>query len=201
VAEKIEAVIYDMGGVILRSESYDSRTQLAKIYGLSEKQLEDLVFESETAWQATMGKLSQEEHWQTVCDTLGVPEYKRSAFQDSFWAGDRLDLTLVDFLDSLRPVYRTGLLSNAWAGTRQLLFDHYACRNVFDISIFSYEVGLAKPDRAFYELILTRLGVRAEAAIFLDDNRQNIEAAAQLGIHAVHFNNREQALNDMRALL
>jgi putative hydrolase of the HAD superfamily len=174
---------------------------LAKTYGLSERQLEDLVFESDTAMQATVGKLSQEDHWRTVCDTLGVPEYKRSAFEDAFWAGDQLDLTLIDFLGSLRPAYRTGLLSNAWMGTRQMLFERYACRNVFDISVFSYEVGLAKPDRAFYELILTRLGVRAEAAVFLDDNRQNIEAATQLGIHAIHFHNREQALNAMRALL
>jgi epoxide hydrolase-like predicted phosphatase len=201
VAEPIEAVIYDMGGVILRSEDYLPRIQLAKSYGLTAKKLEDLVFDSETAWQATVGKLSQEEHWQAVFDTLSVPVDQYQTFQNSFWEGDRLDGVLVDFLDSLRPSYKTGLLSNAWRGTRQLLFEHYACRNVFDVSVFSYEVGLAKPDWAFYEFILSRLGVQAGKAIFLDDNRQNIEAAAQMGIHAILFKNREQALKEMRMLL
>jgi haloacid dehalogenase superfamily, subfamily IA, variant 3 with third motif having DD or ED/haloacid dehalogenase superfamily, subfamily IA, variant 1 with third motif having Dx(3-4)D or Dx(3-4)E len=201
VAEQIEAVIYDMGGVILRSEDYRPRIQLAEQYGLTEQGLEDVVFDSESAWQATVGKISQEAHWQAVFDTLNVPVDQYQSFQDAFWAGDRLDHDLVEFLNSLRPARKTGLLSNAWRGTRQLLFEHYACQNVFDVSVFSYEVGLAKPDRAFYELILTRLGVEANQAIFLDDNRQNIEAAAQLGIHAVHFRNRNQALKDMQALL
>jgi len=201
VAEKIEAVIFDMGGVILRSENYASRNRLANTYGISECKLEDLVFESETAMRATVGAISQEEHWQAVFNTLSVPPDKQAAFQEDYWAGDRLDQTLLDFLESLRPEYKTGLLSNAWTGSREMLFGKYACKNVFDISIFSYEVGLAKPGREIFELILTRLGVRASAALFIDDNHQNIAAARQLGFHALLFENQDQALRDMRALV
>ncbi|MHC1739614.1 MAG: HAD family hydrolase [Anaerolineaceae bacterium] len=198
---KIEAVIFDMGGVILRSEDLTERTRLAKSYGLTLDQLQELVFESETAHLATLGKITEVDHWKTIKDTLNVPEEKRTAFEEAFWAGDRVDHELVNFLGSLRPKIKTGLLSNAWAGAREALIEKYACRNVFDTLVFSCEVGLAKPDPAIYELILERMKVKPEAAIFLDDFQRNLDAAAQLGIHAVRFINQAQAITDIKALL
>jgi putative hydrolase of the HAD superfamily len=199
--DQIQAVIYDMGGVFLRSESYISRIALAKTYGLSLQQLEDQVFDSKTAQLATLGKISEESHWNSICDTLNVPVDNREDFQTAFWQGDQLDRDLIDFLGSLRPALKTGLLSNAWSNARQALTEKHQCRDVFDVYLFSCEVGLAKPDPAIYKLILERLGVKAREAIFLDDNVQNVGAAAKLGIHAIRFLNHTQALQDIQALL
>ena len=154
MADKIQAVIFDMGGVLLRSENYAPRTALAKKYGLSLNQLEDLVFESKTAHRATVGEITEAEHWESVYDVLKVPTEDRSSFVDSFWEGDQLDTQLIEFLDNLRPSYKTALLSNAWTGTRQTLYEKHVCKDVFDVSIFSYEVKLAKPDPAIYNLVL-----------------------------------------------
>ena len=201
MAENIQAIIFDMGGVILRSIDYSPRSALAKKYGLTLKQLENLVFENETAKLAMLGKISEPQHWKTVCDLLQVPPEGRKAFEDDFWQGDRLDGELIDFLDSMRPKIKVALLSNAWTGARQSLLEKHACKDVFDVSIFSYEVGMAKPDPAIYRLILERLGVAASSSIFVDDNKQNIESAAALGIHAIRFLDPEQAIRDIRALL
>ena len=201
MAEKIKAVIYDMGGVFLRTEDLTSRTELARKYGLTRIQLEDLVFDSESAIQATFGKVSAELHWKIVCDTLSVPEAERNEFQDTFWKGDELDLELVNFLGSLRPERKTGLLSNAWTGAKEALTNKHHCPDVFDVAIFSYEISLAKPDQAIYQLILSKLEVQPGEAIFLDDNKNNIAAACSLGINGIQFKNREQAIRDMQALL
>ena len=201
MGERIRAVIFDMGGVILRSENYTPRIELAASFGLTRKELEDLVFDSTSANLASIGKISERDHWQAIFLQLDVPVDRQTDFEAAFWAGDSLDLELIDFLGSLRPEHKTGLLSNAWTGGRHNLFDNYACKDVFDVSIFSYEVGLAKPDPEIFQLILSRLNVKAEETIFLDDNLQNIQAAVLLGFQSIRFRNREQALMEMRALL
>ena len=201
MTEKIQAVIFDMGGVLLRSEDYGPREALANKYCLSLNQFEDLVFENETARLATVGKIPETAHWKAVCNTLKVPMEQIKSFEDDFWKVDSLDSELIDFLDSLRPKIKTALLSNAWNGARQALLNRHACRDVFDVSIFSYEVALAKPDPEIYKLILKRMNVKATEAIFLDDNLQNIESAAALGIHAIHFHSAAQAMEEIRKLL
>jgi len=199
--QHIKAVIFDMGGVILRSDDLTSRQELANRYGVTEEQLEDIVFDSPTAKVATVGQISEREHWKEVFTMLNVRAEDEQAFQDAFWAGDSCDEGLVQFLQDFRPQYKTGLLSNAWSGARDMLTHKYHCIGAFDTSIFSYEVGMAKPDPAIYHYILDLMQVKPEEAIFLDDFERNIIAANQVGIHGVRFINRDQAMKDILAIL
>ncbi len=56
---------------------------------------------------------------------------------------------------------------------------------LFEIVVDSSAVRLRKPDPAIYELTCLRLEVRPEAAVFLDDNADNIAAARALGMETV----------------
>lgn len=53
--------------------------------------------------------------------------------------------------------------------------------------IVSGDEKMMKPDPAIYRLALDRFGLRAEEAVFVDDNPDNVAGAAALGIHAIHF--------------
>jgi HAD superfamily hydrolase (TIGR01509 family) len=61
----------------------------------------------------------------------------------------------------------------------------------FDAQVISSEVGFGKPDRRFYEHLLTHCELNPAETIFIDDRKDNVEAAAKLGIVPFHF-----ALND-----
>ncbi|WP_322792975.1 HAD family hydrolase [Bellilinea sp.] len=197
----IRAVIFDMGGVLLRTEDTAPREKLAQQLGISRQALEEAVFLSPSSKLAEVGEISESEHWQRVLDQFGVAEQERLAFREAFWSGDRVDHTLVNWLRSLRPAYKTGLLSNAWDEARTSIQARFNFLDVFDVSLFSAEVGLRKPDERFYRLILDRLQVEPQEAVFVDDFPANIEAARQLGMQAVHFRSPQQALNDVRSLL
>lgn len=201
MATHIKAVIFDMGGVILRSDDLTPRLELAARYGITEEQLEDTVFDSPSAKVATVGQISERDHWKEVFSLLKVSPENEQAFQDAFWAGDRIDKGLVNFLSDLRPQYMTGLLSNAWSGAREMLTKKYQVIDAFDTSIFSYEVNLAKPDPAIYHCVLEKMQVKPDEAIFLDDFERNIIAANEVGIHGVRFLNRDQAMKDIRSIL
>jgi epoxide hydrolase-like predicted phosphatase len=189
----IRAIIWDMGGVLVRTEDKTPRERLAQRYGMTLKEIYALVFDSEIAIQATVGELPESAVWEYVAKSLNLDPAGLAGFMREFWSGDNLDAELYQFVKKMRTSYKIGLLSNAWSGARTVLDNRYHMLDVFDGSIFSAEVGLAKPAPQIYRLILEKLGVRAQEAIFVDDFQANVDAANALGIHAVHFENSLQA--------
>ena len=190
----IRAVLWDMGGVLLRNMIPEPRIRLAELYGMSEAQLEELVFENPVSKKATIGEAGIEELWEYVREALQLDPQKLAEFEVTFWSSDRVDEELIDFIQSLRQNYKIGLLSNAFIDARPSLSKRFpGLLNVFDEVVFSYEVKIAKPDPRIYSLMLDKLGLEPENAIFVDDFRENVEAAHALGIHAIQFRNSRQA--------
>jgi glucose-1-phosphatase len=197
----IKAVIFDLGGVIVRTETQQPRQDLAQLLSLPPEQLYHLIFDHPTAVQATLGQVASQEHWEAVRDALKISPEQILEVQKSFFAGDVLDKDLVDYIRSLRPRYTTALLSNAWDSLRPLLAQEWKIEDAFDEIVISAEVGIAKPDPRIYHLTLERLGVQAQEAVFVDDFAHNLEAAAQIGLHTVLFKTRPQAVAELQALL
>jgi epoxide hydrolase-like predicted phosphatase len=197
----IKAVIFDLGGVLMRTVDPAPRQQLAECLGKSLNELYHLVFSSDSAYQATLGKISAREHWEAVRTSLGLTQDEFSAVVEQFWAGDRLDYDLIDYLRALRPRYKTALLSNAWDDLRYFIEAEWKIADAFDEIIISAEVGLAKPDRRIFQLALDRLGVSAPQAVFVDDFPENVEAAQSLGLHALRFRTPQQTRLELGFLL
>jgi glucose-1-phosphatase len=197
----IKAVIFDLGGVLVRTESQQSRQRLAASLGYTPENLYHLVFDNPSAVKATLGQVTWQEHWQMVGQILKMDAREVSAVQEAFFADDRLDEELVTFIRTLRPRCKTALLSNAWDNLRSFLENTWHIADAFDEIIISAEVGMAKPDPRIYHLILQRLGVEADQAVFVDDFIQNIEAARQVGLQTVHFRTPAQALDELYTLL
>jgi len=182
-----QAVLFDFGGVLVRTESQASRRQWEARLGLAPGALSGVVFDSETARRATLGELPVEAVWAAVAERFGLDAEATAALRQDFFAGDRLDETLVALVKSLRPHYRTAILSNAWGGARQAFSDIYGLHNAVDDMIISAEVGLAKPDARIYHLAARRLGVPPEAAVLVDDFVENVEGARAAGLQAIRF--------------
>lgn len=197
----IRAVIFDLGGVLVRTEDRQPRARLAERLGISYDQLSSVIFDSDSARQATLGQLSTDAHWEAVLRALNLTEQEFGLARQDFWGGDSLDVELVDYIRSLRPRYQTALLSNAWDNLRQVLDQHWDILDAFDQVIISAEVGLAKPDRRIYQLAVEQLGVAAEEAVFVDDYPANLEGARAAGLMTIHFHSREQTVSELEKLL
>jgi len=197
----IKAVIFDLGGVLLRTENGKPREALASRLGISRRELEHFVFSSPSALQAEEGKILEEQHWQILLDQLGVGLDERQVFIETFWSGDVLDNDLIDFIRGLRTNYRTGLLSNAWSGARDGIGRKFGSLDAFDVSVFSAEVGMRKPEVEIFHYILEKVGAVPDAAIFVDDFIENILAAKRIGIRCIHFHHPDQAKVEIRKWL
>ncbi len=76
---------------------------------------------------------------------------------------------------------RTGLISNSW-GTS--IYDPDTLEGLFDAVVISGEVGLHKPQPEIYRLAAERLDVEPAECVFVDDLRENVRGAAQVGMTA-----------------
>jgi epoxide hydrolase-like predicted phosphatase len=196
----IRAVYFDNGGVIVRTEFQAPRQHLAERLGMEYEALVSQVFESETARQASIGLITEDEHWAAVMRVLHLPGSQAQAIRDEFFAGDVTDLALLDFMRNLRKKCKVGLISNAWSGLRSWIVNR-KYDDAFDALVISAEVGMAKPDPRIYHLALEQLGVAASESVFLDDFPENVEGARAVGMHAIHFTRPEQALQELKQLL
>jgi len=197
----IQAVFWDLGGVIIRTEDRTRRAEWETRLGLPPRELDQIVFAGEMGRKAAVGQAGTEDVWKWVGEKLGLDSEQLEELRQDFWRGEDLDLELVEYIRRLRPTYRTGLISNAWPEIREQIENEWRIADAFDKLIISAEVGLAKPDPRIYQLALEGLGVEASRTIFVDDFIENLEAASALGMHPVHFKNRTQAQQQVEALL
>lgn len=196
----IKAVIFDLGGVILRTEYDSPRHHLAEKLGVDYEDLLRAVFQSESCQLASLGRVSADEHWLNVTRLLKRPPTDTDLIRREFFAGDVIDRTLLDFIRSLRPRYKTGLLSNGWSDLREYTrLNHFD--DAFDGMTISAEAGIVKPSAGAYELSLKQLGVNADEAVFVDDFIENVEGARAVGISAVHFKGVEGMMKELKKLL
>lgn len=193
----IRAVIFDFGGVLIEPVDNLPRLELARQLGVRLSRINELVFYSDTAQKASRGEIPVSMHWEAVRKALGISPEGMPGFLDKYWSADELNWGLVNFIRSLRPQYKTGLLSNAWDDLRQTMRERWNIDGLFDVMIISAEVKLVKPDPRIFHLALERLQVLPGEAVFVDDVAENVTAARTEGLAAIRYLDTQQALAEL----
>jgi epoxide hydrolase-like predicted phosphatase len=195
---EIKAVIFDLGGVLVRTEFPQVRHELARKLGLEPEALDRLIWGREDWDLAQVGAITYDEYWRRVGAALGLstPE-ALSDFRREYFSGDRVDQELVGLIRDLRPRYKVGLLSNAPDRLEVWLEEHWDIKHLFDAIVYSAKEGKAKPDPAMFHVILERLEVQPSEALFIDDYPRNVDAALALGINAIRFASTEVLLGEL----
>jgi putative hydrolase of the HAD superfamily len=197
----IRSVIVDFGDVLFRTEDPSGRRRWEKQLGLPSGDLARLVFESEVGGQSMVGRATEADVWQHVADTFSLDDETLGQLIRDFWSGAQLDTELVEFVRSLRPRYRTAILSDAWPGVRDVFTQVLGLDAVVDEIIISAEEGIAKPDPRIFRIAAERLGVRPQEAVFVDDRPDNVQGARAVGMRGIQFETREQTIADVRKYL
>ena len=110
----------------------------------------------------------------------------------------------VDLLNYFKDKgYRLFILSNAppnvYEGYKQKFPEVF---NFFEGAIISGDVGLMKPDKIIFEMLLKQYNLRPEDCIFIDDKLVQVKGARACGITGIHFNLNDfgEAFEDLRNL-
>ena len=68
----------------------------------------------------------------------------------------------------------------------------------FDEQVVSCEVGMGKPDREIFEYLLSHCGLEASETLFIDDRKDNTDAAAEVGLATLHFDRNDASASCQR---
>ncbi|HRJ74741.1 MAG TPA: HAD family phosphatase [Anaerolineales bacterium] len=196
----IKAIFFDFGGVIQRTEYQSPRQQLAQKFGMEYEDIDNIVFNSPTAKQATVGEIKVSEHWSAIAKRFKLNKDEIIKFENEFFAGDVIDHELMQFIRSLRPKYKVGLISNAWSDMREYLIKQ-KLDDAFDTLTISAEVKSAKPEAKIYLHALEQAEIKASEAVFVDDVSANIEACQKLGMHGILFRDVNEVMKEIKKLL
>jgi epoxide hydrolase-like predicted phosphatase len=183
----IKAIIFDVGGVLVRTSNWSLRRKWEYSLGLKPGESDEIVFGRPMGIKAQLGEISDHQLWHWIGQRLDLSASELSTFHRDFWANDELNNELIDLIRILRPNYQTAVLSNFPDNLRQLLAEKYVIADDFDLIVCSAEEGVMKPDAEIYLRTLTRLGCKPSEAIFVDDNEENVSGAQGLGIRAIQF--------------
>jgi epoxide hydrolase-like predicted phosphatase len=181
------ALIFDFGGVLMKTTDYRPRHAWDERLGLPHGSVEKIVHGSLSWRQAQHGQIAVETYWDDVAQQLNLEKPALRQLQTDFFAGDQLDAALIDYIRQRRAEgFTVGLLSNDSPMLREKL-SSLEIHDLFDPLVISAEIGVMKPDPAAYRAVLERLNRPPDEMIFIDDLPENIAAARLIGIRGVHY--------------
>ncbi len=183
----IKAIIFDVGGVLVRTEDRTPRRRLEEQYGLQPGEAEFLVYNSERGQQAQRGEITATTLWRWIQARFNLDAAALADFRQQFWSGDRLNAPLLALVHSLHPRYQTAIISNAMDDLHHMLTAVYPMADAFDLIVGSAAERVMKPAPEIFLRTLARLGREPAEAIFIDDFAHNVAGAQAVGMAAIHY--------------
>jgi len=197
-------VAFDVGGVLMRAGPVrDFEKAWQERLGMTQAEFGRALASVDPDGLAFTGRMSLTQFKARHATALGLSAAEADEFMAEMWAmsSGGLDAELAAYAASLRPCYSTAILSDAIDGSRRWNQERYGFEQLVDVIIYSYEVGLAKPDPMVYQLLCDRLAVSPGEVAFLDDRPENVQGASELGIHALLHKSTAQSVKAVDALL
>ena len=191
--KNIKNIVFDLGGVLIDLDFKSAINGLQKA-GFTNVKEQLQAFDREGIFQKfELGEISADEFRASIRENSNVSLTDEEV--DSLWNLMLLEIPRekLELILDLRSKYMVYLLSN----TNSIHWEH-VCKNAFNYRGFrakdyfeeiflSYEMHLAKPDKAIFEKMLQEANLLAEETLFIDDSEANCKAAEAIGIHAHHY--------------
>ena len=200
----IKNIIFDLGGVLVDWNPVDKLRRM----GLPEDEVniiaQNTAFSPE--WnEVDKGAIEKEKLFEVMLARI-PQEYRKDAA--SF-----LNEGVFDAIHSfsysaewLKSLKQRGLSVFLLTNYSDWMFSYhfeneFSFKDSVDGMIVSGRVKLLKPDRAIYEALMNKYGLKPEECVFFDDRQENVEGAQKCGIKAIVFKNFEQAQTELKTYL
>lgn len=223
---KIKVIIFDVGGVLKVSKNkLDDRGEresiflnVSEVLGLDLDSLFDAI---DTPYaKSVIGDISENEFVKTISENLGISGGKvERVFIKILKNHFMKNKELFDIAKGLKKKgYVIGILSDQWYFSKKALMSPKEFK-IFDVQVVSCDVGLRKPDKKIYELLLKELNkngklklkdgrglkglnkgkrFKFEEIVFIDNRDYNLKPAKKLGMKTILFEDNDGVLNGLR---
>ncbi len=191
----LKALIFDLGGVIVDLSVDHTLQAFSELSGFEKEKVKDIYYSSEGFEAYEKGLITDDDFRNLVRETYSISS--SAAVIDASWNAmiRGLPVRKLQLMEELMKTYSVYLLSNTNSihiayvnevvlpgiGHHGRTLDSY-----FHHAYYSHVMKKRKPNADIFEQVLEENNLLPEYTLFLDDNRDNIEGAIQLGIKTFH---------------
>ena len=193
-------IIFDLGGVLVHLDWDKVCGPLANLSDLSYDAVRKEVENGPIVQSSMLGALNPREFHRELCARLHI-NIPFDRFID-LWNGllsANEDMT--PLVEELASGHDLALASNTDAIHFSYARQHFGVLRAFNRCFLSYEMGLIKPDPAFFHHVLDSLQTAPGDCLFIDDKPENVQSAEDTGINALVFESVDKLKADLKALL
>jgi HAD superfamily hydrolase (TIGR01509 family) len=185
---QFDTIIFDFGGVIFDIDPERTKSAFMKLYG---KEKFNQVMESGLLWEFEKGEFTKEQLFEKIETITGI-----SIDEEIFlraWNAMLVDYKpkRIERIRLLAKSHKLLLLSN----TNELHYEFFsnklmheygvAFTDLFSKVYLSHEMGLIKPNLEIFKQVLIEQNLNPEKTLFIEDTKENAEAASKVGIETL----------------
>jgi len=196
---RVELIAFDLGNVLCTVDETTASKKLSEFADKPWEEVHGIVFGQNHKLRFESAEITFAEHAVRAISNLGI-DMPLDEFTDLYDSVLIPSESMFPLVERISESHRLALVSNTsephWKSAQRFL----PFSSSLDPVIVSYEVGVMKPEEAFYDVLLSRSGVEAENILFVDDLAENIAAAQEVGMIGHQFTSQsdlEQALAEL----
>ena len=190
MGNRIKSIIFDYGGVLCKPQDRNILKEMVYLASAPD------IHEFEKTYYKLRGNYDQGlisglEYWKQILEKFNTPyseglALKLISLDSAGWTV--LNNEMLEFISELREMdYNLAVLSNMPADILDYINQKTELFSGFDITVFSCDLKLIKPDPDIYRKCLELINCLSSEALFIDDREDNIKAAAAEGIKGMQY--------------
>lgn len=197
--KKYKVLIFDFGNVIGSNPAPQIFRSISKKFSVKESLIKKVV--SKLVPDVQTNLLSEKLFWKEMSKKLKIrsdSELKKIWIR-TYEENVKLNHQMIALLKKLKKSYKLCLLSNTTkfhkkVGFRKILED------IFDVIIYSCDVGMRKPQREIYLYLLKKIKEDPKNCIIIDDEIENLKYPETLGMGIIHFKSLKQLKTQLKKM-
>lgn len=191
-------IVFDLGGVVFMRDPKKCTEDFIRFFSFVRAEQMPWFWNEYDRGTRTLEEVKGDLCELNHCDRAKVDEYVQLAIDKQ----EVIAPTEVLIHDLKAAGYRLYVLSNMSKEFIEFL-RRVPVYRYFDGEVVSCEEGVCKPEPEIYRLLLTRYGLNPQETLFIDDRKENVEAAEREGITGFRFDRRDVAgtISELRSQL
>lgn len=194
-----KAIGFDWSGVVFfHPASYPQA--IKEFFGIEREEFQKIYFQYNHLLNT--GNYDARDAWTKILSHFGKETQAHDfvTYLEELPQG-KIHTEMMDLVVELKAKgYRVGLFSNnSLSGAKEART--FGIDTIFDVTLFSAEIGFMKPQAEAFGTLAKMLGVHLSELIFIDDSQKSLEGASDIGYTPILYKDMNQLQNELKKLL
>lgn len=191
-------VVFDFGGVVAQADTAQMANFLMNSFNITKEELSNALRNMQS--DVSNGG-SEEQFWEqfALSKKIVLPNDWFNQFEMIIKKSiTEIPETIILVKTLQSQGYQTAMLSDVTQYQAEIIrkMGYY---DLFNPVLLSYEIGVKKPNPEVFQILLKKLQKPPSSVLFIDDRIENVEAARNQGIDAIHFVNPKQLVKELES--